>query len=95
MKKRDYGYDVDQSGASPWTDSKNWPCLNKSHFEEVENQVIADDGEIELDTRKCAICGLTVEYRDDDYLYVHGYLIAGKSFDDLESARAWRKMRLI
>ena len=87
MKKREYGYDNDQSGASPWTDSQNWPCLSDSHFIEIESESIADDGEIELYMQKCAVCGLTVQYYDDDDLYVHGYIIAGKRFDDLESAR--------
>ena len=87
MPKREYGYDNDQSGASPWTDSPNWPCLNKSHFIEVEIQSNSDDGEIEPDTRRCAVCGLTVQYRDDDDLYVPGYIISGKAFADLESAR--------
>ena len=86
-KKREYGYDNDQSGASPWTDSQNWPCLNKSHFIEVEIQSNSDDCEIELDIRKCVVCGLTVQYYDDDDLFVHGYIISGKRFDDLGSAR--------
>ena len=85
MKRWHYG---DPPDLSPWMDAENWPCLNKSHCEEVETQVIADDGEIEMDTRKCAVCGLTVQYYDDDYLHVHGYLIAGRRFNDLESVRA-------
>ena len=86
MKRRNYGYGID-GPPTPWVDSENWPCLNDSHFPEVETQIIADDDEIELYIMKCAACGLTVQYYDDGYLFVHGYRIATGAFDDLEFAR--------
>ena len=85
MKKRHYGNPPD---LSPWMDSENWPCLNKSHTLSESPQVaLADDGEIELYIQNCRICGLTVRYNDDYDLDVRGYTIAGRPFDDLESAR--------
>ena len=87
MKRRNYGYGFD-GPPTPWVDSENWPCVNDSHFAEIETQTIADDGEIELHIMKCAACGLTVQYYDDDDLHVHGYIVLGKSVDDLEFARA-------
>ena len=85
MKRRNYGYGGDPK--TPWMDSENWPCLNDSHFPEIETQTIADDGEIELYIMKCAACGLTVQYYDDYDLFVHGYRIATGTFNDLEFAR--------
>lgn len=86
MKRRDYGYGFDDP-PTPWVDPENWPCLSDSHFQEVETQTVADDGEFELYIEKCAICGLTVQYYDDDYLHVHGYSVSNRMLEDLESAR--------
>lgn len=85
MKRYSYGYGFGRP-LTPWVDSENWPCMNDSHFPEIETQTVADDGEIELYIMKCAICGLTVQYYDDYELFVHGYAISGNRFYDLESA---------
>ena len=82
-----YGNPLD---LSPWMDAENWPCLNKNHtLAENPLMTLSDDGEMDLYIQECRICGLTVRYNDDYDLSVCGYTIAGREFDDLESARRY------